>query len=217
MSRIPGCPSKPWWFQSTDNHQYPLLPPIPPPRSRRPNGCRVLQTAGMVQSLPFTTSNTPFTELIPFSLIKPIDFDAEVTLFHFNLLRCVGKGAFGKVCAAFLLAHCHSSFRCHRRSGSFSTSRRRISTPSNTSTRLVASGRKPSQTSSRRESCSKRSVATLQSPSHLSTCGRHPVSVSAYSPSRNIPIDRSPFHRQLALCLPRRRKLLLRPRPHAWG
>ncbi|KAF9045769.1 kinase-like protein [Hymenopellis radicata] len=27
----------------------------------------------------------------------PIDFDGEVTLFHFVLLRCVGKGAFGKV------------------------------------------------------------------------------------------------------------------------
>ncbi|KAH8832585.1 kinase-like domain-containing protein [Flagelloscypha sp. PMI_526] len=27
----------------------------------------------------------------------PIDFDGEVNLFHFSLLRCVGKGAFGKV------------------------------------------------------------------------------------------------------------------------
>ncbi|TFK51637.1 kinase-like protein [Heliocybe sulcata] len=27
----------------------------------------------------------------------PIDFDADVNLFHFVLLRCVGKGAFGKV------------------------------------------------------------------------------------------------------------------------
>ncbi|KZT27724.1 kinase-like protein [Neolentinus lepideus HHB14362 ss-1] len=27
----------------------------------------------------------------------PIDFDADVNLFHFILLRCVGKGAFGKV------------------------------------------------------------------------------------------------------------------------
>ncbi|KAI8996379.1 kinase-like protein [Trametes punicea] len=27
----------------------------------------------------------------------PIDFDGEVNLFHFILLRCVGKGAFGKV------------------------------------------------------------------------------------------------------------------------
>ena len=27
----------------------------------------------------------------------PIDFDGEVNLFHFVLLRCVGKGAFGKV------------------------------------------------------------------------------------------------------------------------
>ena len=28
---------------------------------------------------------------------KVIDFDADVNLFHFMLLRCVGKGAFGKV------------------------------------------------------------------------------------------------------------------------
>lgn len=28
---------------------------------------------------------------------QPIDFDGEVDLFHFVLLRCVGKGAFGKV------------------------------------------------------------------------------------------------------------------------
>ncbi|KAI0675467.1 kinase-like protein [Trametes maxima] len=28
---------------------------------------------------------------------QPIDFDGEVNLFHFILLRCVGKGAFGKV------------------------------------------------------------------------------------------------------------------------
>lgn len=30
--------------------------------------------------------------------IKPVDFDGDVNLFHFVLLRCVGKGAFGKVC-----------------------------------------------------------------------------------------------------------------------
>ena len=29
---------------------------------------------------------------------QPIDFDGEVTLFHFRLLKVVGKGAFGKVC-----------------------------------------------------------------------------------------------------------------------
>jgi len=31
------------------------------------------------------------------SLHQPIDFDGEVNLFHFVLLRSVGKGAFGKV------------------------------------------------------------------------------------------------------------------------
>ena len=33
---------------------------------------------------------------------QPIDFDGEVTLFHFRLLKVVGKGAFGKVCPALL-------------------------------------------------------------------------------------------------------------------
>lgn len=28
---------------------------------------------------------------------EPIDFDSEVTLYHFDLHRAVGKGAFGKV------------------------------------------------------------------------------------------------------------------------
>lgn len=31
---------------------------------------------------------------------QAIDFDAEVNLFHFYLLRSVGKGAFGKVGAS---------------------------------------------------------------------------------------------------------------------
>jgi serine/threonine kinase 32 len=30
-------------------------------------------------------------------LAEPIDFDGEVNLFHFELHRAVGKGAFGKV------------------------------------------------------------------------------------------------------------------------
>ena len=32
---------------------------------------------------------------------QPSDFDGEVNLFHFVLLRCVGKGAFGKVGLSF--------------------------------------------------------------------------------------------------------------------
>jgi hypothetical protein len=29
---------------------------------------------------------------------EPVDFDGEVNLYHFDLHRAVGKGAFGKVC-----------------------------------------------------------------------------------------------------------------------
>lgn len=35
--------------------------------------------------------------LIFFPNIQPIDFDGDATLFHFLLLKSVGKGAFGKV------------------------------------------------------------------------------------------------------------------------
>jgi|ERR1700722_342795 len=37
---------------------------------------------------------------------EPIDFDAEVNLYHFDLHRAVGKGAFGKV---YPMALCDSS------------------------------------------------------------------------------------------------------------
>lgn len=30
-------------------------------------------------------------------LSEPVDFDGEVNLYHFDLHRAVGKGAFGKV------------------------------------------------------------------------------------------------------------------------
>jgi len=36
---------------------------------------------------------------------QPVDFDGEVSLFHFVLLRCVGKGAFGKACPLSSLVH----------------------------------------------------------------------------------------------------------------
>jgi len=35
-------------------------------------------------------------------LSQPVDFDSEVTLYHFDLHRAVGKGAFGKVCLVCL-------------------------------------------------------------------------------------------------------------------
>ena len=50
--------------------------------------------------------------------LQPIDFDGEVTLFHFVLLRCVGKGAFGKVLVLFYfpVSHIHRSPQGSRRS-----------------------------------------------------------------------------------------------------
>lgn len=175
----------------------------------------MLQTTGAVESQPaHIIPNVPADA--PSQTHQPIDFDAEVNLFHFNLLRCVGKGAFGKVCIGLLWGG--GLFpRTHprqRRSESFSTSRRRISTPSNTSTRPVASSRKPSQISSRREGCSKRSVATLEKTP--SACCSHLSVFNSHNPLSYSLLDRSPIYRQPALCLPRRRKLLFRARPHAW-
>ncbi|PSR73804.1 hypothetical protein PHLCEN_2v10374 [Hermanssonia centrifuga] len=49
------------------------------------------------------STNGPFIPItLPLGLAnirgkQPIDFDGDVNLFHFVLLRCVGKGAFGKV------------------------------------------------------------------------------------------------------------------------
>lgn len=37
-------------------------------------------------------------------VLQPIDFDGDVNLFHFVLLRCVGKGAFGKVSIAQIVS-----------------------------------------------------------------------------------------------------------------
>jgi serine/threonine kinase 32 len=34
-------------------------------------------------------------------LSEPVDFNSEVTLYHFDLHKAVGKGAFGKVCLVF--------------------------------------------------------------------------------------------------------------------
>ena len=90
-----------------------------------------------------------------------------------------------------LCAHHRLSFYIHCRSESFSTSRRKTSTPSNTSTRLVVSDRKPSQISSKREGYSKRSVATLQPawPPPAVCFGSHPVSSPSHrsiTPSLSI-------------------------------
>lgn len=68
---------------------------------RCPNGCRMLQTTGIVQFSPPIWSQTPRSLMLCSPTHQPIDFDGEVNLFHFNLLRCVGKGAFGKVLHRF--------------------------------------------------------------------------------------------------------------------
>lgn len=91
----------------------------------------------------------------------PVNFDGEVDLFHFDLHRAVGKGAFGKVCSwlyCLLLSHLTSSpSTWWSRSVSWNINGPRNYMLSNTSTRQNASSRKPSQTSSRRDVYWKRS------------------------------------------------------------
>ena len=90
-----------------------------------------------------------------------------------------------------LCAHRRLSFYVHCRSESYSTSRRRTSTPSNTSTRLVASDRKPSQISFKREGYSKRFATTLWPawPPPTFSFGLHPASSPSHrsiTPSLSI-------------------------------
>lgn len=69
---------------------------------------------------------------------QSIDFDGEVNLFHFYLLRSVGKGAFGKV-SDFVMPPCAVHIRTHSRSGSSSINTPKHSSRSNTSTSKNAS------------------------------------------------------------------------------
>ena len=62
---------------------------------------------------------------------EPVDFESEVTLYHFDLHRAVGKGAFGKVGPYFRLPSLSNPYRC----GSSSTSAPRSYMPSNISTK----------------------------------------------------------------------------------
>ena len=132
---------------------------------------------------------------------EPVDFDGEVNLYHFELHRAVGKGAFGKV--SF---HHHSvvpdPHRAHR-SASSNTNGRKSSMPSSTSTRHGVLSRRPSPTLSRSGGCWKRSVVRATAdPNNVSNL-------------RGRVVDRPPLRRELALCFPGRRELFLRVRPDA--
>lgn len=52
------------------------------------HGCPLLSPHG--ESCPHLSAHPPTPP-------QPVDFEGDVNLFHFVLLRCVGKGAFGKV------------------------------------------------------------------------------------------------------------------------
>lgn len=98
----------------------------------------------------------------------PVNFDGEVDLYHFDLHRAVGKGAFGKVRS---WSYCLCSLAQNRRSRSVSwnINGRRNSTPSNTSRKPNVSNRKPLQTLSRRDACLRRYAALISPLPRLSS------------------------------------------------
>lgn len=69
-----------------------LRPFVPPPYTSP------LPILYLYFPLLFFRSNRPRMSGIFCCFSDPIDFDAEVNLFHFDLHRAIGKGAFGKVC-----------------------------------------------------------------------------------------------------------------------
>ena len=69
------------------------------------HGCCMLPFPGTS----FPSNITPITLSYICLVVQPVDFDGDVNLFHFVLLRCVGKGAFGKVPPNFLLPLSHFS------------------------------------------------------------------------------------------------------------
>lgn len=88
-------------------HTIPVLnPPRSSTRRNDYHGRRMLSTYGSRLQI---TPHLPDPHLVSFFL-QPIDFDGDVNLFHFVLLRCVGKGAFGKV-GHPLLCYLHVSSR----------------------------------------------------------------------------------------------------------
>ena len=114
------------------------------------NGCSMLQCTSEPIIIHRFHSLTPH---------QPIDFDGEVNLFHFVLLRCVGKGAFGKVGLSSLEPY-FTSFKSSR-FGSSSTSKPASSMPSNTLTKLSAWRWELFQMLYRREGSWKRFVRSI--------------------------------------------------------
>lgn len=117
---------------------------------------------------------------------EPVDFDGEVTLYHFDLHRAVGKGAFGKVCPP--TSPFHRNLISHR-CGSSSISAPKHFMPSNTSTKLVAFARRLLPTLFKNGDFSRRFV--VYRPSVFS------------QNLMPLPPDRPPIHCQFTICFPR--------------
>jgi len=83
---------------------------------------------------------------------EPVDFDGEVTLYHFDLHRAVGKGAFGKVTRYLVFSSLHK-FYTLLRCGSSSISALKSCMLSSTLTRLDVYAKRPLQTSFKNVGC----------------------------------------------------------------
>ena len=93
-------------FQSLPSLVSLFLSPVPhDPEWTYGRAKRELRAVASPQSLPnLDQTGTPPRNFAPAKmgavcccLADPVDFDSEVTLYHFNLYRVVGRGAFGKV------------------------------------------------------------------------------------------------------------------------
>ena len=140
FSRPQGSPSRPPQPPFREPvHILPLISPVLPPRTAHlfPDSSPHSNHGRCLLSTP----SAPAPRLPPRHLWKltllfqPIDFDGEVNLFHFILLRCVGKGAFGKVRFSTPITRPSYLILAAPRSALSNTSRLGSSMRSSTSTR----------------------------------------------------------------------------------
>ncbi len=130
---------------------------------------------------------------------EPIDFDGEVTLYHFDLHRAVGRGAFGKV----RRLRARWALLTPRRFASLSTRSPKNFTPSSTSRKPSVYGRRLSPMLFKNVAYWRRYIR------HFPRVG-YVVHVHLASP------DRPCIRCQHALRVPGRRELFLCLRSHAW-
>lgn len=132
--------------------------------------------------------------------LQPVDFDGDVNLFHFVLLRCVGKGAFGKVdttpsCPIFAIL-----ILCLGPSGPAQADEGTVRSQVHQQGEVRQNEGSPK--------CHTGATAARGGASRLDSIPQPDPHTNISSPCA---LDRPPLYRQSTIRLPRRRELLLRP------